>query len=74
MLDRTMAIQTPCINICRIDGNGLCEGCSRSLDEIARWRAMSDTERHAIMELLPERAVQRAERSRSSSFAFRSNP
>lgn len=74
MLVIVMTIQTPCINVCRIAANGLCEGCSRTLDEIVRWRAMSNEERHAIMALLPERAVQRAERSRSSSFTFRSTP
>ncbi|SMO37992.1 DUF1289 domain-containing protein [Paracoccus laeviglucosivorans] len=49
-------IQSPCINICQIDPeSGLCVGCLRSLDEIARWGGMSDKERQAIMDRLPER-------------------
>jgi predicted Fe-S protein YdhL (DUF1289 family) len=35
--------------------SGLCLGCGRSLDEIARWSAMSRDERRAIMAVLPAR-------------------
>jgi len=34
---------------------GLCIGCGRTLDEIARWAGMSDAERAAIMRILEER-------------------
>ena len=59
-------IQSPCINVCAIDaGTALCAGCGRSLDEIARWTAMTDAERQRIMRELPARqarAGQAAER------------
>jgi uncharacterized protein len=49
-------IQSPCINVCVIDaGTALCAGCGRSLDEIARWSAMTDAERQHIMRELPLR-------------------
>ena len=49
-------IQTPCIKICEMDAtSGLCVGCGRTLDEIARWRSMSDANRREIMAELPER-------------------
>jgi predicted Fe-S protein YdhL (DUF1289 family) len=49
-------IETPCIGICLIDpDDDLCTGCARSLDEIARWSAMTDAERRAIREALPDR-------------------
>ncbi|TBR39023.1 DUF1289 domain-containing protein [Dyella terrae] len=49
-------ILSPCIGICRLDERGLCEGCFRTGDEIARWRSMSDAERTRYMdEILPER-------------------
>jgi hypothetical protein len=35
--------------------SGLCAGCARSLDEIARWGEMSGKERRAIMAALPMR-------------------
>ena len=34
---------------------GLCEGCWRSLDEIAAWSAMSDAEKRAVLARLPAR-------------------
>jgi predicted Fe-S protein YdhL (DUF1289 family) len=42
--------------VCVIDaGSQLCAGCGRSLDEIARWAAMTDAERQRIMRELPLR-------------------
>jgi predicted Fe-S protein YdhL (DUF1289 family) len=34
---------------------GLCLGCGRTLDEIARWAQMSDAERERVMAELPQR-------------------
>jgi predicted Fe-S protein YdhL (DUF1289 family) len=34
---------------------GLCLGCARTLDEIARWAQMSDAERDRVMADLPKR-------------------
>ena len=49
-------ISTPCIKICALDGaSGLCTGCGRSLEEIARWAGMSEAERQDIMCTLAER-------------------
>ena len=49
-------ILTPCIGICTLDAQGLCDGCRRSGDEIARWMYMSDEERARLMhEVLPQR-------------------
>ncbi|GIK81757.1 MAG: DUF1289 domain-containing protein [Pseudorhodoplanes sp.] len=49
-------IVTPCIKVCVLEPQtGLCRGCGRNGDEIARWGAMPDAERRRIMALLPER-------------------
>jgi predicted Fe-S protein YdhL (DUF1289 family) len=49
-------IKTPCIQVCTMDAaSGLCAGCGRTLDEIARWSAMSEAERRAILARLPQR-------------------
>ena len=49
-------IESPCTKICTMDAaSGLCVGCGRTLDEIARWGSMADAERAAIMSALPER-------------------
>ena len=49
-------IETPCIKVCTMDAaSGLCSGCGRTLDEIARWGSMSDAGRGEIMAVLPQR-------------------
>lgn len=48
-------VVSPCINICRMDANGLCEGCFRTLDEIACWSIYEDDEKRAVLAQLPER-------------------
>ena len=50
-------ILTPCIGICRLGADGLCEGCYRSGDEIAGWLHYSDEQRRHLMDdVLPQRA------------------
>lgn len=52
-------ISTPCIKICVIDPvSRLCEGCGRTLAEIAQWARLSEAERLAIMAALPERLAE----------------
>ena len=55
-------IESPCIKICTLDArSGLCLGCGRTIDEIARWTAMSEAERARIMAELPARRASRTE-------------
>lgn len=50
------AASSPCIRICVIDpASQLCEGCGRTLQEIAQWSRLSESERRAIMATLEER-------------------
>jgi predicted Fe-S protein YdhL (DUF1289 family) len=37
---------------------GLCSGCGRTLEEIARWGSMSEEKRWAIMAMLPARMAE----------------
>lgn len=54
-------ISTPCVKICVIDpARRLCEGCGRTLAEIAGWSRMSEAERLAIMAKLRERLAVRS--------------
>jgi len=53
-------ISSPCVGICGLGADGLCDGCFRTGDEISRWMAMSETERRRIMdEVLPQREATR---------------
>ncbi|RVT87652.1 DUF1289 domain-containing protein [Inhella crocodyli] len=52
-------VESPCINVCRIEArSGLCEGCARTLDEIAAWAQASDAERQRVIDQLPLRRRQ----------------
>ena len=49
------SIVSPCVNICTIGTDRLCQGCRRSRDEIARWTSMTAAERDLVMAELPAR-------------------
>lgn len=50
------AISSPCTKVCVIDpASRLCEGCGRTLQEIAQWSRLSEAERLAIMATLEAR-------------------
>jgi predicted Fe-S protein YdhL (DUF1289 family) len=52
------AVASPCTSVCAIDAStGLCAGCARTIDEIARWGSMSDEEKRAVLRALPARAA-----------------
>jgi predicted Fe-S protein YdhL (DUF1289 family) len=42
---------TPCVSLCKIN-EGKCQGCGRTLEEIAKWRKYTDEERLDIMRRL----------------------
>jgi len=50
------AMLSPCIGICEIRSDGLCEGCLRTGAEIGGWTSFSDSERVQLMDvILPSR-------------------
>jgi predicted Fe-S protein YdhL (DUF1289 family) len=53
-------VLTPCIGICTLGEDGLCDGCHRNAEEIGAWSSLGDAERTRIMlEVLPHREVAR---------------
>jgi len=49
-------VPSPCTDVCRIDpASGWCEGCLRTLDEIAAWGSIDDAARREIWKRLPGR-------------------
>ena len=49
-------ISSPCNHVCVMHpASRICVGCGRALDEIARWAALTEVERRAIMARLPAR-------------------
>ncbi|MDQ3189846.1 MAG: DUF1289 domain-containing protein [Pseudomonadota bacterium] len=52
----SLAVLSPCISICKMDADsGWCEGCLRTIEEIARWSQMSDAQKREIWMQLPLR-------------------
>ena len=63
-------VPSPCIQVCQIDAaSAWCEGCQRSLDEIAAWSALDDAAKRAVWaQLEPRRlAMQRAASDRCAN-------
>lgn len=57
-IDTAFPPLTPCMGVCRLDVAGLCIGCRRTMDEIARWGSLDDAERtHLMDEVLPQREL-----------------
>jgi predicted Fe-S protein YdhL (DUF1289 family) len=57
-----MSVPSPCNDICRMHApSGLCEGCGRTIDEIAAWGGLDEPGRARIVAQLPARmaALQR---------------
>ena len=53
-------VPSPCINICRMEAEGgLCEGCLRTLDEIAAWSQLPNAARRRIWAALEGRRAAR---------------
>ncbi len=53
MSEPKAVVASPCNSVCRIDPRtGLCEGCYRTLDEIAAWSAIDDAQKRAVREAL----------------------
>jgi predicted Fe-S protein YdhL (DUF1289 family) len=47
---------SPCINVCRMDErSGLCEGCLRTIEEIASWSGYTREEKLGVLARLGPR-------------------
>lgn len=50
------AVRSPCSNVCKMhEPTGWCEGCARSIAEIAAWSKADDASRLSVLARLPER-------------------
>ncbi len=49
---------SPCVSICTMDeATGWCQGCLRTLDEIALWSVLDDDDKRAVWVELGQRRV-----------------
>lgn len=49
-------VRSPCISVCALNEEDICEGCFRSGMEISRWGTMSNDERRQVLKSCTERA------------------
>jgi predicted Fe-S protein YdhL (DUF1289 family) len=56
-VDASDFVPSPCISVCRMDpATRFCEGCYRSLEEIAAWGRATEEEKRAVWDELVRRA------------------
>jgi predicted Fe-S protein YdhL (DUF1289 family) len=50
------SVPSPCVSVCRMDAaTDLCEGCFRTLDEIAAWGRMTEEDKREVWALIARR-------------------
>lgn len=53
------SVASPCISICRMhEPTGWCEGCLRTLDEIAFWSVLDEDDKRAVRVELDRRRIE----------------
>jgi predicted Fe-S protein YdhL (DUF1289 family) len=56
---KAAGVPSPCINVCRIDeATAWCEGCGRTLDEIAAWATLDEFGKRRVWQRLRARREQ----------------
>ncbi len=49
-------VASPCTSVCRMNARtGWCEGCLRTLSEIAAWSTLNDADKRQVWWLLDQR-------------------
>lgn len=48
-MTQSTPVPSPCVDVCRMDTrSGLCEGCQRTLAEIASWSSMGEGDKRDV--------------------------
>ena len=51
-------VPSPCISVCRIDADsGFCDGCLRTLGEIAAWSRLDNDAKRGVWRIIEQRAA-----------------
>ena len=54
----TKDVPSPCISVCRIDADsGCCDGCLRTLGEIAAWSRLDNDAKRGVWRIIEQRAA-----------------
>ncbi|GMG86884.1 DUF1289 domain-containing protein [Biformimicrobium ophioploci] len=55
-VSREKPVKSPCISVCALNEEDICEGCFRTGHEISRWGRMHNDERREVLIACNERA------------------
>lgn len=42
-------VKSPCISVCALNMDNICEGCYRTAQEITLWSGLSNTQKKAVL-------------------------
>ena len=52
-------VPSPCVSVCRMDAaRAFCEGCLRTIPEIAAWSRMTDDDKRVVWACIEQRLVE----------------
>ena len=51
-----MKVKSPCIKVCKLQDN-ICIGCFRNIEEIKKWKRLTNKEKIVILNKLEKRAL-----------------
>lgn len=61
--DTTQEVPSPCMSVCRMDAaTGWCEGCLRTLEEIAAWSRLGEPDKRQVWSRIDQRIAARKAR------------
>jgi uncharacterized protein len=59
---READVPSPCVSVCRVDpATQWCDGCFRTLEEIAAWSRMDDDRKREVWGMIEQRALREQE-------------
>ena len=57
------SVASPCIDVCELDGQGVCLGCFRHSDEIMAWPSLDNAGKRSVLERVERRRTLAAHHS-----------
>jgi len=46
------SVDSPCVDICKLDSDFVCEGCGRTIEEVLKWPEYTDQQKLAVLNRL----------------------
>lgn len=48
----SVEVTSPCVDVCTLDSDFVCEGCGRTIDEVLKWPEYTDDQKQAVLDRL----------------------